>query len=82
MPVNTHDARRFPECLEHAYKQASNCKEVILQRSCMCGVHYLKHSSESVCAEDKSRVLFGQAATSRCELAACELAVLVVDRLA
>jgi len=45
-------------------------------------VRYLKHSSECVCVEDKSLVLFGQAATSRCELAACELAVLVVDRLA
>ena len=45
-------------------------------------VRYLKHGSERVCVEDKSLVLFGQAATSRCELAACELAVLVVDRLA
>ena len=47
----------------------------------MCDVQYLKHSSDSVFVEDKSLVLFGQAATSRCELAACELAVLVVDRL-
>ena len=61
-----HDARRFPECLEHAYKQASNCKEVILQRSCMFDVHYLKHNSDSVCVQDKSLVLFGAA----CELAA------------
>ena len=45
-------------------------------------VRYPKHGSERVCVEDKSLVLFGQAATSRCELAACELAVLVVDRLA
>ena len=55
--------------------------EVILQRSCMCMCEaQYSHSSDSVCVEDKLLVLFGSQRLR--ELAACELAVFVVDRLA